>query len=87
MTSTRDVLKSRGCVSTGRVLLMEEQQLQHLLDITFSKIYEEIDKVTYDCENVLSKLCESGLISEKTRRNIGEQKEAFEKNRYSSECS
>jgi len=61
---------------------MEEQELQQLLDITFSKVYEEIDRVAYDCDNVLNRLCESGLISKKSRQNIGEQKEPFEKNRY-----
>ena len=55
---------------------------QELLKIAFTKLYEEIDDVTYDCEDIFTKLCASGLISEKSFRKIGNKLETFEKNRY-----
>ncbi|XP_065906420.1 protein NLRC3-like isoform X2 [Dysidea avara] len=54
---------------------------QELLKIAFTKLYEEIDDVTYDCEDIFTKLCASGLISEKSFRKIGNKLETFEKNR------
>jgi len=54
---------------------------QELLKIVFTKLYEEIDDVTYDCEHVSRKLCESGLINEKRFRKINNKLETFEKNR------
>ena len=53
-----------------------------LLKITFTKLYEEIDDVVFDCEDILRALLESGLITEKRYRNIKKKQESFEKNRY-----
>ena len=54
---------------------------KEVLKITFSKLYEEIDDVTYDCEDILNKLHGSGLINDKRYRNIGNKQETTEKNR------
>ena len=55
---------------------------QELLKIMFTKLYEEIDDVVYDCEHILRELFESGLITEKRYHNIEKKQETFEKNRY-----
>jgi len=55
---------------------------QELLKITFTKLYEEIDDVVYDCEHILRHLFESGLITEKRYRKIEKKQETFERNRY-----
>jgi len=55
---------------------------QELLKILLTKLYEEINEVNYDCETVLNRLSESGLISEKRCRTIGNKLETFERNRY-----
>ena len=54
---------------------------KEVLKITFSKLYEEIDDVTYDCEDILNKLHGSGLINDKRYQNIGNKQEITEKNR------
>jgi len=54
---------------------------KELLKIVFTKLYEEIDDVTYDCEYIFRKLCERGLINEKRFRKINNKLETVEKNR------
>ena len=54
---------------------------KEVLELTFSKLYEEIDAVTYDCEDILRKIHLGGLISEKRYQNIMEKHEICEKNR------
>jgi len=62
-------------------LSQEVMKEKEVLKITFSKLYEEIDDVTYDCEEILSKLHERGLINDKRYRNISNKRETIEKNR------
>jgi len=54
---------------------------EEVLDITFAKLYEEIDNVAYDCEDILDKLLKSGLINDKGYQNIRNQREKIEKDK------
>jgi len=63
-------------VSRSRSQMKEKE----VLKIIFSKLYEEIDDVTYDCEDILIKLHESGLVNDKRCQNIRNKQES-EKNR------
>ena len=58
--------------------MMEENEV---LQLTFSKLYEEISDVTYDCEDILGQIHQSGLISEKRYRTITKEHETCEKNK------
>ena len=55
---------------------------EEVLDITFAKLYEEIDNVAYDCEDILDKLLKSGLINDKGYQNIRNQREKIEKDKW-----
>jgi len=54
---------------------------KEVLKLTFSKLYEEIDDVIYDCEDILRKIHLGGLISEERYQNIRNKHDTFEKNR------
>ena len=54
---------------------------QELLKIAFTKLYEEIEDVVYDCEHIFKALFVSGLITEEKYQNIEKKQERFEKNR------
>jgi len=55
---------------------------KEVLKIIFSKLYEEIDDVTYDCEDILKIIHESGLINDNKYQNICNKQESSEKNRW-----
>ena len=60
----------------------EKEVLDTRLDITFSKLYEEIDNVTYDCEDILDQLLKRELINDKEYQKIRNEREKIEKNRW-----
>jgi len=55
---------------------------KEVLKLTFAKLYEEIDDVTYDCEEILKKIYQIGLISGSRYQEIMKKHETCEKNRY-----
>ena len=63
-------------------LVLSRMKEKEVLKTIFSKLYEEIDDVMYDCEDILKKLHESGLISDKKYQNIANKQESCEKNRW-----
>lgn len=65
-----------GCSS------LDTMKDKEVLKITFSKLYEEIYDEIYDCEEVVEKLHENGLINKKGYHKIKNQQETCEKNRY-----
>jgi len=58
--------------------MMKEKEV---LELTFSKLYEEIDDVTYDCEDILRRIHLGGLISGRRYQNIMKKHGICEKNR------
>ncbi|XP_065906828.1 protein NLRC3-like [Dysidea avara] len=52
-----------------------------VLELTFAKLYGEIDNFKYDCDKILNRLHENGLINDKRYRDIGIEHES-EKNRF-----
>ena len=54
-----------------------------VLELTFAKLYREISNFNYDCENILNKLHENGLVNDKRYQDVAignEQK--TKKNRW-----
>ena len=57
---------------------MEEQQL---LELIIGKFYGVIDEIAYDCETILKRLRDSGLINEQNLQSIENKTDAIDKNR------